>query len=137
MSNACLRAITSLSCALVMPPGWKSDNASAICPSVNPPLFHRCRSAESISLIEQARLRISASMLAMDANPCKNHRVTRVISYTCSMVQPLRNASIKAPILRSVAMESQSTRTRSDNGSDSRVSCCSPSDSSPLVSGLG
>ena len=80
---------------------------------------------------------ISFSTLAILWNPNKNHLVILVISCTRSILHPRRNASMTAPILRSVAILSQSIRTLSGNCSRARSAIPSPSDSSALVNGRG
>ena len=106
-------------------------------PSEKPKLFHFLNSSAVKSLGLQALATISFSTLAIRWNPYKNHRVILVISWTLSMLHPLLNASITAPILLSVAILNQSISTLSGSCSNARSAIPSPSDSSALVSGLG
>ena len=120
------------------PVAGNPDKASAIWASVNPSPFQARICSSVTCLASQFAATISASTSAIRLNRCKNQRVILPVpSRTSSIPIPRRNASTKAPILRSVATFSQLSKISLGSGSCARSSIDSPSLASASVSGRG
>ena len=112
-----------------------------MCRSVNPAPFQDRISDSGIPAglipISPAAL-ISVSIAASFSNLLRNQRVIPPVrSLTSSIEYPLRKASITAPILLSVGILSQSSRSAVGSFSDALSSIVSPSEASDIVSGRG